>query len=79
MGREWYFALLRPNIADGGWGCFDRTTGACLFYSEGNGLNVERGEWFFEMGTARPAFYLKDGVLNWVPGPTLDVVGRSRP
>ena len=26
-------------------------------------------EWFFEMGTGKPVFYLRDGQLNWVAGP----------
>ena len=66
MAREWFFALLNPSVAHGGWGAYDRKTGKCLFYSDGARAGTE---WFFEMGTGKPVFYLRDGQLNWVTGP----------
>ena len=62
MGVELFFSLLSPGDTGGGWGAYDKVTGARRYYSQGV------GEWFFKMGTGRPAFYLRDGQLHWVPG-----------
>ena len=66
MAGEWFFAPLRPGDTKGGWGAYCRKSGKCFYYSEG-----PRGdtEWFFEMGTGKPVFYLRDGRLNWVISP----------
>ena len=66
MAGEWFFAPLRPGDTKAGFGAFCRKTGRCLYYSEG-----ARGdtEWFFEMGTGKPVFYLKDDQLHCVTSP----------
>ena len=38
----------------------------CLFYSEGARAGTE---WFFEMKSGKPVFYLRDGRLHWMPRP----------
>ena len=60
MAVELFFALLNPGDSKGGWGAYDKATGTCRYYSQGV------GEWFFEMGTGRPAFYVEAGSVHWL-------------
>ena len=52
---EFYFATLGPGSPGGAMGLYQHGTGICKYYSGG-------GQWFYEINSGKPAFYLADGV-----------------
>ena len=55
MAYDFYFAPLGGSIKNA-FGLYEHGTGRCVYYSDG-------GQWFFEMGTGKPSFYVSEGVL----------------
>lgn len=56
-----FFAPLVAGRPEEGMGAYNRRTGRCEFYSDG-------GQWFFEMGTGKPAFYVDEGAFYGAGG-----------
>ena len=73
MAGEWFFASLRPNVAKGGWGAYDRKTGAVVTTLREGG--IRKG--FLKWVRASPCFIFARGSCIGCPAPSLDVAARS--
>jgi hypothetical protein len=67
---KYYFATLGPGSPKRALGLYEHGTARCLFYSEGTGGEAE---WFFEMGTGRPTFYVSKGAAYLADGSPLNL------
>jgi hypothetical protein len=67
---RFYFATLGPGSPKGALGLYEHGTARCLFYSEGTGGDAE---WFFDMGTGRPTFYVSEGAAYLANGSPLNL------